>query len=865
MAPLLDANLGTIPFAVIPVLTGPFAVFAPGIPALMTLLAMLPALLMALGGLILSLLRPSVMKKGVVLLWRARLSVAIFVVACAGVVWAARALWPEASADASAAESGSDWPLFRGNFARTGVVANAQEPTRGRLNWIFRSGKAAFFSSPTVVGNRVYVTTATMAIIGDGSGEICCLDADTGAVVWHTAPDGYQATYSSPVVSGDFLVCGEGLHDTNDARVICLDLRPGHEGKVLWTHRTASHVECTPVVSDGCVYVGAGDDGYYCLKLEAGEDGQAQVVWHVPGDKYLDAETSLTVYKGRVYAGLGLGGKAIAVLDAKTGEELHRIATDYPVFSPPAIADGKLYVGMGNGDLVHSAEELKEEPGGAVWCVDLATLKVDWKFRTAQTVLGAVAVKGDHLYFASRDGVVYRIGKSGKLTAKFNAHVPILASLAVGEKHVYAVTEAGLLYALGRETLEPAWEFKAGSKPLVVSSPTVARGQVYVGTQFDGLLSVGESGEKRAAPVWPGHLGGPGAGGNLDGTLLPELGALHWQFPADQEGKTQDAIVTAPVAAIGNNILVPLAGGAGRSGLACLPADAQQERTPPQRWLYKTTHGVYLSPAASAETAFVVDGKPGQPDRRLHAIDLKTGQQRWQLPVADDASGVFSCTAEELFIQDKAGVLSRVDLSGAKTWSQPIGRLQHAVAAADALLVAAVVDPAALVALDRPTGRQLWRVKLDAAPTTSPVIEKSTVFLGTTGGLEVRSLVNGKAQAGSPREEGGVSSDLVVSRSFIAYISEQGQLVVISRGDPTVVRKLPGVVRGITPLVSRGTLLYAGKEGLMSFTPDDEDAQPVAWLDTSGLGRPTAPPVLVGSHVYQGRSGWGLVRLGAGR
>src|SRR6185436_12164906 len=166
----------------------------------------------------------------------------------------------------------------RGGLTRWGGAAGAVGPNQGGLNWTWKQGNEAFFSSPTLVGNRVYATSASLGAFSS-SGMIYCFDADTGALAWKAAPPGFRPTFSSPVVAGNYLVCGEGLHTTRDARVVCLDLRPGHEGQTLWTFATKSHVECTPVVYENRVYVGAGDDGYYCLELVPDAKGAARVVW----------------------------------------------------------------------------------------------------------------------------------------------------------------------------------------------------------------------------------------------------------------------------------------------------------------------------------------------------------------------------------------------------------------------------------------------------------------------------------------------------------------------------------------------------------------------------------------------------------
>ena len=50
-----------------------------------------------------------------------------------------------------------------------------------------------------------------------------------------------------------------------------------------------------------------------------------------------------------------------AAADAETGDELWRVATPYPVFGSPAIAGGKLYVGMGYGNVIETAEQVAEK------------------------------------------------------------------------------------------------------------------------------------------------------------------------------------------------------------------------------------------------------------------------------------------------------------------------------------------------------------------------------------------------------------------------------------------------------------------------------------------------------------------------
>jgi outer membrane protein assembly factor BamB len=497
------------------------------------LVALLPAILIALGTTAIAMLKPSTMLKLVKLLWRLKWQVLPVLAGLVVLVWGGKWAFSHLGPGAGALEAGKDWPVVRGSLARTGALPGTPSPNSGGILWQHRKGNEVFFASPAVVGNRVIVSVADMAPLGQ-SGRIYAFDADTGRIAWTGTPEGYEPTFSSPVVSGNYVVCGEGLHWTKKARIVCLELLTG---KVVWTFRSKSHVECAPVVDGGRVFIGAGDDGYYCVDLKTGKE-----LWHAPGEKYPDAETGLAVHDGKVYAGLGVGGAALCVLDAATGKELQRVTMPYPVFAPPAIANGKIYIGMGKGDYVNAGV------GGEVRCIDLTTLKTDWTFPLEMTVLGSVAVAGNDVVFASRDGRVYRLNLAGKLAAKFDAHVPISAAPAVTGSMVYVVTEQGMLYGLKRDTLEAAWELRLGTKPMFISGPVVARGHVYVGTQSDGFLCVGQAGEAKVEAT------------TNDGSPLPDAGAFLWNFPADQQGGS-NCLVRGQCVGLGAEVYVPLTTG----------------------------------------------------------------------------------------------------------------------------------------------------------------------------------------------------------------------------------------------------------------------------------------------------------------
>ncbi len=698
---------------------------------------------------------------------------------------------------------------------RCGAIPGDPSPARDGFHWSFRD--ASFFASPALVGNRLYITSAQRGI--SKSGKIYCFDADSGAPVWSVEPDGFRPTFSSPVIVGDYLVCGEGLHDTRDARVVCLSLK--EEGKVLWTFRTNNHVECTPVIADGRVYFGAGDDGVYCLDLAPRPDGQAKLNWHKPTEDFPDAETSLAVHDGKVYVGLGNDGAALVVLDAKSGDELHRLKMPYPVFSPASIADGRLYLGMGNGDYVKPGE------GGEVRCLDLQSMKTLWTFPLPQTVLGAVAVKEGKLYFGCNDHHLYCLSRDGKPLAKpFDVQAPIKTSPAVTDEHVFVVSEAGRLYALDRHRLEPLWDYLLGTSGYFFSSPVAARGHIYVGTESDGLLCIGRPASTKRTPLWAAPFGGPGVAGNSDSSALPEAGELLWSHP-HEKGQSyfgrgalwEDRFYLARTGAAG--------------GLECLALPKEGKEPPRSLWTFPDVVG---TPVLLGKTVACLDSElVSEAPRNLYFIDRETGALVGQRTVGARASGRLTATRHQFLCQDDVKQLSSFDTEGHKTWSAECDRLVQYPVANDAMLVVLLANPYRAIALDQATGAELWRVPLDHRPVSTPLLEKNTFLLPTERGIELRSLVDGQLLSSLPAEIGAPSGEFALDRSIIIFVNTKGEVIAFDRAADKLAARVPGALPEQTPLVSRGKVIYAAEGRIMTFSLGEESPTPELWMDLSSL------------------------------
>lgn len=724
-----------------------FVAVAPIIPTAQSLLVIVLLVLGSLFTALLSWLRPASVRLLVQLAWRQKWALATLVLLIAGFAMAFG--WIRSgfrSIETPHHQPGADWPMARGNLQRTATLAGAPGPRNGRVEWR-AARRAAMYASPTVVGNRVYSVTSR-----GNSGLIECWEATTGQRLWSTAPRNYEATLSSPVVAGHHLVVGEGLHRTRQGRVVCLDISGPGPGRIAWTFTTNSHVECTPVIVGPHVFVNAGDDGIYCLSLDPDASDQQRVIWHAPGSEFPDAETALAVVNGRVYVGLGHGGNALQVLDARDGTPIKRLAMPFPVFALPAVSDGKLFVGMGQGDLV----EFTRQAAGQVACIDLERLEVEWTFDTPSMVLGAIVVTGDTVLFGCTDGKLYALDRDGHQYAAWDSGAPIVASPALAGDMVYVVNNAAQLTALERSALRPVWQVQLGEPGVYISSPVVAGGRIYVGTPENGLVCIGDARRADAPSLWPGRHGGPGAGGNPEAASLPTIAQRVGSWPHANELTIPRPAADAEIAVTDTWLVVEADGG----GALCFrvaskassasdmpstpPSSSRSAGFPPLAW-YVSRPGCHVEALAiRGDQLLLLDADGARNERELIAMDLEQQKQLWSRTVSPDAGYVLLATTEQTFIQQLDGTLTSLNKEGHTEWQVAVGTLEYDPAVDESRVLVAATAPPRLLLLDRQTGRELWRQPLSSPPAGSPVIVQNRFFLTTTTAVEVRDLVRGE-------------------------------------------------------------------------------------------------------------------------
>jgi outer membrane protein assembly factor BamB len=342
-----------------------------------------------------------------------------------------------------------DWPMYRGNPARTGSTLGHGIIGQPQVAWTFKTDGSAYRSPAVVAG---------IAYLGSADGNLYALDVDTGAEQWRFQGD--SAMESTPTVADGtvYITSDNGTFyaidaetgelrwqfeqaiiqnysaiafDTtivvgnDNAEVIGLDTATGEQ---RWAITLGSPIMRTPGADGGTFYAASADGKLYALNATGGS-----TIWTFDtGDP--DVGTP-SIVNGTVYF-THHAGKIVSVLDAATGEELSQFDAPSPDIgmAPPTIADDGFYVA--SGDMHYY--KLDRTDGSVVWSFPLA----------AESYACPVVADGI-MYASGNDGLLHALdAETGEelWTVPLDGAVSFGPSLAGGM--LYVSTDTGTLYAI---------------------------------------------------------------------------------------------------------------------------------------------------------------------------------------------------------------------------------------------------------------------------------------------------------------------------------------------------------------------------------------------------------------------------------
>ncbi|HEY1083748.1 MAG TPA: PQQ-binding-like beta-propeller repeat protein [Prosthecobacter sp.] len=352
----------------------------------------------------------------------------------------------------------ADWPEFRGPD-RQGHSAAAGLPVEwgGAVNKNIR-WKAPVpgvgWSSPVVIGDRIYLTTAVpMGGVEkpdvERSLRAVCLQAADGKVIWDQEVF-MQNTGAAAVHKKNSHASPTPVHEDGKLYVhfghqgtACLNAA---DGAVLWKTQAFSYVPVhgnggSPVVEGGLLIFNADaetDPVVIALDKTTGEQRWKFARVSDAKNKFSFSTPLVIEVNGRrqlITAGSGV----VNSLDPQTGKEIWQARYDqgFSVVPRPVYAHGMVYVATGYGKPVCLA--IKADGSG-----DVTDTHIAWKIEKFVPHNPSMVVAGDEIYFVADNGVLTSAdAKTGEVHYQERCTGPISASILHADNKLYLQDEKG--------------------------------------------------------------------------------------------------------------------------------------------------------------------------------------------------------------------------------------------------------------------------------------------------------------------------------------------------------------------------------------------------------------------------------------
>jgi eukaryotic-like serine/threonine-protein kinase len=301
---------------------------------------------------------------------------------------------------------------------------------------------------------------------------------------------------------------------------------------------------------------------------------------------------------------------------------------------------------------------------------------------------------------------------------KFHTGGMVISSPTIARDTVYVGSTDHMLYALDRSSGTVKWKFKTEGR--VASSAAVADGTVYFGS-YDGNFYALEAASGKLK--WKFQTGGERrfAGKHLHG-VLPAAETMPDPF---------DVYLSSPV--IANGVVYF---GSGDGNVYALDAASGT-----LKWTFATGNVVHASPALAAGTLFI-----GSWDTNLYALDAASGKEKWRFktgedhdthnqegfqasPVVYDGVVYVGCRDSNFYAIDGKTGQKKWAFNNKGSW------VVGSAAAQGGKIYAGTSDSGRLYAFDARSGASVELVSSKKWPMfSSPSIAGSTLYIGSNEG-----------------------------------------------------------------------------------------------------------------------------------
>lgn len=390
-----------------------------------------------------------------------------------------------------------DWSMFMSDPEHS---AEGYGPTNLALKWTFKTG-AEIVSQPTLVDGVCY--------FGSLDSKIYAVDAGTGTELWN-----YETNYA---VKSSVAVVNEKVYTgADDGNIYCLNAATGaklwetYAGGVTKNLLGAGTYLCivppvrsSPMVVGSRVYVGSLDGNLYCLNANTGTE-----IWKFATEGPILATP--TIVNNKIYFPSCTGGYPIPLttpspngdfycLDATSGSVIWHKEIPYVldrtffhgnhIIASPTVAEGMVFVSNG----FYYDYALNASTGETIWTHTQRFNPGTPSQRGGVTQMNAPLYKYGRLYMNDYYGITCLNATDGtEIWYTWLSRENLTPGLTYSYQRIYTVNEVGVLYVLDASTGQKLSYYEFGTYQMH-GSPTPYNGSLYLGMNDWNLYCFGEA------------------------------------------------------------------------------------------------------------------------------------------------------------------------------------------------------------------------------------------------------------------------------------------------------------------------------------------------------------------------------------
>jgi len=569
---------------------------------------------------------------------------------------------------------------------------------------------------------------------------------------------------SSPVVWDNAVLLTTELADPPMLAVLCFDRS---DGRLLWqadaapargrTHEKNGHASATVATDGQGIFVSFGGAGLFCY------DFSGKRLWHVdfgPIDHLWGLASSPVLFGSTVIQLCDYEGDSfIAAFDKSTGRQVWRTPrASQGSWSTPALVQAdaggrrrtEMIVNGGSGgsenrlviaydpndgrELWRTAETtdlVTPTPlvcnglvysisgrNGPIFAVrpggdgDVAGTHVVWKTTRGGPYIPSGVCYRNRLFVITDIGVLtcYDAG-DGRQIWQSRLAGPFTSSLIAADGRIYATNERGTVFVV---SASDAFELLAQNEmhSPCLATPAVADGELLIRTKTD-LFCMANDEARMTNDDWPLFRGDAQATGVARETL-PEQLDLLWTFSTTQGGFESTAAIV---------------GGAVYIGCTDGKLYALDLASGEMRWEFATPLGFSASAAVRDGLVYI-----GDADGKFYCLDAKTGRKKWDFETDAEINSSANFHGRHVLFGSQDTHLYCLDAaSGKLVWKfESADQIRCFPAVLDNLGFVAGCD-GHLHAIDLTHGKETATVNIQAPTGSTPAMMDGTVFVGTEG------------------------------------------------------------------------------------------------------------------------------------